>query len=190
MRIIKGYRVFDLPLDGEKTAIHHLFVREHNDKSSSSHGRILFVGNIDVRLDLSHEEIDSYLRLMLSRFGAIESVSVSSFTPEEADKTRFAHVVFAKKSSIKMVMTATDNDCEHAMKEVARHFGFLEAKPAMSIADIKAMFPFYDVDPKEMQEEVDEYMRDFDDSERREVNERNASINVPDADGFVTIVTK
>jgi hypothetical protein len=187
MKIVKGYRVLDVPLDGEGIAIHHLFIREHTNKNSSAQGRTLFVGNIDCTIDLSHEEIDAYLRILFGRFGAIESISVSAFSDDHMEKTRFAHLVFAKKSSIKLTMNATDNDYNHALKEVASHFGFLDERHPKTISEIKAMFTFFDVDHRELQEEVDEFMREFDENEQRDIDERNASLNVADADGFITV---
>ncbi len=187
MRVVKGYRVVDIPLNKDKTAVHHLFIREHTNKASPANGRTLFVGNIDCTVDLSHEEIDAYLRILFNRFGTVESISVSAFGDDQTEKTRFAHLVFGKKSSIKLSMSASDNDFDHAAREVATHFGFLEDNRSKTISDIKSMFTFFDVDARELQQEVDEFMREFDENEQRDIDERNAALNVPDADGFITV---
>ena len=190
MRSIKGFRVLEVPMDPEGKTIHYLYVKEHNDKTSAASGRILFVGNVDCNIDMSHEEIDTYLRLLLGRFGEIESVSISAFSEEHMERTRFAHVVFTKKSSLKVVLNATENDYELALKEVAEHLGYLQDQTIKTIADIKALYPFVDVDAAQLQREVDEYMREFDENEFRELMEENESANQPDADGFITVVTK
>jgi hypothetical protein len=88
MRFIKGYRVIDLPT-GLGAVMHALYVKEHNQPSSSSSsattdkGRTIFVGNVDYVRDRSLEEVDGLLRDLFGVFGEVVSVSVSQLAPED-----------------------------------------------------------------------------------------------------------
>ncbi len=111
MKFIKGFRIVDIPLQENGGVIHSLFVKEHADRQKKdSNGKILFVGNVDYRQNMSHNDIDEYLRLLFSRFGEVVSISVSAFSADDHANTRFAHLEFAKKSSMKLIMTTPDNE--------------------------------------------------------------------------------
>ena len=91
MRFIKGYRIVDVPV-GMGAVLHPLYIKEHNNptalttsSSSNVKGRVAFVGNVDYGKDRTLEEIDGYLRDLLSAFGDIESVSVSNLNTHDND---------------------------------------------------------------------------------------------------------
>lgn len=188
-QLTKGFRVLSLPLtQSENPALHYLYIKEHNDKAFQ--GRILFVGNVDYRFDMSHEEIDKYLRVIFSRFGDIESVSVSAFTADQLENTRFSHIVFTKKSALKLALNASESDYELAKTEVLQLFANKLSTKPITIGDIRRKFQLIDVDINELQKDVDEYMREFEEGERREELERKMAQNKVDEDGFITIVGK
>ena len=137
-----GYIVVDVPV-GMGGSIHQLYVKEHSgrdamqESSNSSSSSTLFVGNVDLCLEMSHQDIDAYLREMMSNFGTIEAVYVSAIASDvkrrrnrsdddandqsdsdddegtainngvetiqhiTTNRSRFAHVVFKKKSDMK-----------------------------------------------------------------------------------------
>lgn len=128
MRLIKGYRIIDVPV-GMGGVLHPLYIKEHNNPLGTNKLRTLFVGNVDYAKERTLEEIDGYLRSLFTAFGEIESVSVSDFKPPttndddvteeekaiEADErvascfqSRFAHIVFAKKNALKSAVAASD----------------------------------------------------------------------------------
>jgi len=79
-----GFIVIDIPI-GIGGAVHQLYVKEHSGRDAgttgtapSAAGVTLFVGNVDLHLDMSHEDIDGYLRELMSQFGDINSVYVSA----------------------------------------------------------------------------------------------------------------
>ena len=52
------------------------------------------------------------------------------------------------------------------------------------------MFPYINSDPKELQEDVDAYMKEFDEKEEMEQAERIRQSKEPDNDGFTKVVSK
>lgn len=188
MKVIKGFKVISIPLSDR--AFHHLFIKEHSDKGSS--GKVLFVGNVDILLDMSHEEIDKYLRILFERYGEIESVSISSFDPDQRiDNTRFAHINFNKKSSVKLSLNPSETDYELGIKETMEHLGLSKEKKEnvlFSANEIKALFPLFDTNPKDLQEDIDEFMKDYDEQEQLKELRLKELANQPDEDGFITVV--
>ena len=93
------------------------------EAENSVAGKTLFVGNVDYADSMSHEDINEFLRLLLSRFGDIHSVSVSSFDDSQKANTRFAHVEFTKKSAVKVAISASERDYIEAGKSVYKEWG-------------------------------------------------------------------
>jgi len=91
-----GFMVIDIPI-GMGGAVHQLYVKEHSGRDAGNTGAspagiggvgaTLFVGNVDLHLDMSHEDIDGYLRELMSQFGDINAVYVSAES-EAASKGR------------------------------------------------------------------------------------------------------
>jgi len=187
---IKGFRVLELPLDNQKFAHHYLYIKEHNDRENP--GKTLFVGNIDYLPFMTHEDIDKYLRVIFDRFGEIMTISVSEFANQSNDKddTRFAHVIFTKKSSLKVILNANESDYELACQEAAEALHLLQDRPVMSRDTLQNMFGLFDADEDELEEEVNNYMKDFDEKELFEIEQRKQIQNQPDADGFVTVTNR
>lgn len=191
---INGYRTVQLPLCSPLGATHSLYIKAHASRGGeSSSGTTLFVGNVDYTTEsMEHTQIDEYLKCLLSRFGAIRHISISTFPENQTNaNTRFAHVEFTKKSSLKLALVATERDYFEAGKEVASKFGSsnyeqLQNEPKSSV-EIKRLFPFIDEDPDELKEEVDNYMRDFEESELIAKIEREQKLNEVDDDGFMPV---
>ena len=89
-----GYVVVDVPV-GLAGAIHQLYIKEHKGRgslgdsisssSTTSAGNkpsnsTLFVGNVDLGLEMSHADIDAYLREMVGQFGKVEAVYISNLS--------------------------------------------------------------------------------------------------------------
>lgn len=186
--VVKGYRVIALPLNRKTNAFHDIYLKEHVDRSNkNAAGRTLFVGNVYYLLNMTHHDIDRYLRVLLERFGDIESISVSSFTAEDLENTRFAHVLFNKKSALKLAINATEEDYALAVKEASNSVVSTTSNKVKSAQDIKKMFAWFDIDASELQREVDEYMQRFEKEESLAESERKKLLNVPDNEGFITV---
>jgi ribosomal RNA-processing protein 7 len=197
IRLLKGYRVIDIPL-GMGLALHTIYLKEHSEKGENiekQKSKTAFIGNVDYGLEMTHEEIDSYLRELFNNFGEVESVSVSKFHREEAEKksnnySRFAHLVFKKKNSLKLALTAPDSTYYELGKELSKNFGLKQRfslKKRKTVEDISNMYPYCEIDPKELQEEVDIFMRDFEEQENSDKLERERVSRLPDDDGFMPV---
>lgn len=89
-----GFIVIDIPV-GIGGAVHQLYIKEHSGRdagntgaSPSGVGVTLFVGNVDLHLDMSHEDIDGYLRELMSQFGDINAVYVSAESESSRGRKR------------------------------------------------------------------------------------------------------
>ncbi len=188
MKFVKGYRIVDVPLLENDGVIHSLFLKEHSDRTrKDSNGKILFVGNVDYRHKMSPTTIDEYLRLILSRFGEILSISVSAFAPEDTANSRFAHVEFTKKSALKLALSTADDEYTEAGRDVVQLHGCDRLFQNKSSLEIRKMFPFIDENPEELLEDVNSYMRDFEENELLARLEREKALNQPDEDGFMPV---
>jgi len=202
LMIVKGYRVIGIPLFAESKScvVHYIYLKEHAERknkfgtesdeaNSSSKGcKVLFVGNVDYRLNISNEEIDEYLRLLFSRFGEVESISVSDFEKDQSINSRFAHVNFTKKSAVSAALKASENEYDDAGNEVASKFGLIPLnKSVKSIEEIKNMYAFIDENPSELKEEVDQFMQIFEENEMTEKLDKEKRLSEADADGFMPV---
>jgi hypothetical protein len=187
MRQVKGYRIIDIPLGSGIDGVHSLYLKEHssNKVSTGAKGKVLFVGNVDYRVSMSNESVDEYLRLLFTRFGDVTEITVSSFAQDSSATARFAHVSFAKKSSLGFCLSGADNDYKAACQEVCDQFGFNQKKK--SSFEIKRMFPFIDQNPVELQNKADATLLDFDEREAIMKREREARLNQVDEDGFMPV---
>ena len=187
MKNVKGFRIIEVPLSESLEGVHPLYIKEHsgNKVSKESAGKVLFVGNVDYRINMTHEDISEYLRLLFGRFGDVGDVSVSQLAADSSANSRCAHLEFTKKSSLKLALTAADDDYVTACKEVCEQFGLDVRKK--TAGEIKLMFSFVDVNPAELQEEVDAYMADFDEQEHIMRQEREERLNQVDEDGFMPV---
>lgn len=187
-QLVKGYRAIKVPLIPSGTVEHYLFLKEHNDKGQK--GGVLFVGNIDCTPQMSQEDINTFLRTLFGGFGDIDAVSLSELGRGMADKARFAHVIFTKKNAVKLALNTKDEDYAELVKQASKSIGLWKEVKITNSSHVRAMFPLFDVDARELQEEVDSYMRDFDEEEKAKQEEIDAVANVPDEDGFITVSTK
>ena len=191
MQSIKGFRIVNIPLGVNMEGVHPLYIKEHSGgksaKSPGSSGKILFVGNVDYRLHMSYESIDEYLRLLFSRFGDIKAITVSDFSADSTANTRFSHVEFAKKSALKFALTAQESDYRNACQEVVEQFGFETYFHPKSAEQIKKEFSYGTVDHAKLQQEVDGFMRSFEEQEALEKQRREEELNTVDEDGFMPV---
>jgi len=212
MNYVKNYRILKLAIcasnciEGDQLDGHHyLYIKEHQSKEataigardgqakSGTKGRTLFVGNIDYRLSMTEDDLNGYLRLLFSRFGDINDIYISAlpepvpFSDRRTNQinTRYAHINFSKKSSLKLALTASDTDYDAACKEVTENYG-LELKPKKS-SDIKKMFAFIDQDADQLQVHVDSYMKSFEEQEIIQLKQREEQLTKPDDDGFMPV---
>ncbi|RYH02448.1 RNA-binding protein [archaeon] len=189
MSTIKGYRVVSLSLSDDYEVSHHVFLKEHMDKKSN--GKILLVGNVDIKPDLTVEQIDKLMRLLFSRFGDIDEVSVSDIEVESLTTSRFAHVTFNKKASVKMAINATNADYEETWFDARKKMGFsAQHNVVKTINQLRRAFVWKREDPEQWRTRVDEEMREFEEDEERERREHQEAREKPDDDGFILVASK
>ena len=197
MLFIKGYRAIGIPLVLENSsALHFIYLKEHVEKSTNDtsieqkkrSGKALFVGNVDLVLDMSHEDIDQYLRLLLSRYGDITEISISNISSRQQITSRFAHVTFIKKSSASAALNASDLEYLDAGKEIANLFAI--RKEVKSAEEIREMFSFVGENPSELKAEVDKFMNNFEDSEIAERTAAEKRAAEADEDGFIPVKSR
>ena len=187
MKNIKGFRIIEIPLGENVEGFHYLYIKEHSGSkvNKDDAGRVLFVGNVDYRISMTPETIDEYLRLLFDRFGDISNVYVSAIEEGSTATTRFAHVQFAKKSTLKMTLNGNDSDYTIGCSQVCEKYGLVVRKA--SIEDIQRKHKFVDCDAEELQEEVDSFMNEFDENELIMKKEREERLNQVDEDGFMPV---
>ena len=197
MALIKGYRAIGLPIVLDNSSVlHFIYLKEHVEKSTSDisieqkkkSGKALFVGNVDLLLDMSHEDIDQYLRLLLSRYGDITEISISNISNRQQITSRFAHVTFAKKSSASAALNASDLEYLDAGKEVSSLFAI--KKEVKSVEEIREMYSFVSENPSELKAEVDQFMNNFEDSEKAERIAAEKRATEADEDGFIPVKSR
>eukprot|EP00607_Mallomonas_marina_P006597 CAMPEP_0182433000 /NCGR_PEP_ID=MMETSP1167-20130531/60172_1 /TAXON_ID=2988 /ORGANISM="Mallomonas Sp, Strain CCMP3275" /LENGTH=264 /DNA_ID=CAMNT_0024621137 /DNA_START=33 /DNA_END=827 /DNA_ORIENTATION=- len=194
MRLIKEFRVIDLPL-GVGGAIHSLYIKQHHNKSESrSDAKTIFVGNIDYCGQLSHGKIDRFLRDFFSGFGDIESISISEFSADDDNRfhkiSRFAHIKFEKKSSLSSAINASDEIYAAIAKEVSHQFGYGNLCYKKSGKDIVNANLMYDTDVSQIKKYADEYMLEFDKKEEIEMSFKRKRMKEEDEDGFILVDSK
>jgi len=198
MRYFKGYRVIDIPL-GLGGALQSLYIKEHIDRinknDNNTKGRTLFVGNIDYGRQMKEKELHDYLKFLFASFGNIISISFSIIDNDD-DKyiiSRFAHILFDKKNAIKNIISASDSTYFNIGIELSQKWGlgaYFNIKRKKTIEEVSKMFPYIDTDPSELQEEVDSFMKEFDEKEEMEQAERIRQSKEADDDGFIKVVSK
>ena len=112
-------------LSPHSCARHSFFIKPHVISSSSSssssvvaEGRTLFVGNIDANAEFdgqnSNDVVREYLQRVFGCFGDIDTIAVSEFNNNNSNNgnrnTRFAHVTFTKRSSLKAALDNKTNN--------------------------------------------------------------------------------
>lgn len=184
---VKGYRILNLPIHENGNVFHQVYLKEHNDKRYQ--GRALFFGNVEVRPDIEAEQIDRFLKALLSRFGEIDEISLSEVSPDEA---RFAHVIFSQKGSLKVALAAADQDYLETWSEIGKKMGLIQTAASLtkSEAQIRRMLAWKEVDYEKLKREVDAFMMVFDEQEAKERQELKTASETPGEDGFVLVSSK
>ncbi len=198
MREIKGFRVIDAPTSLAGFVVHSFFIKEHSDnKVMKGCGKTLFVGNVDYVHSRTHGEVDGMLKDFFGIFGDIESISISEFKddidhPSSSilrEKSRFAHVVFAKKSSLNSSLSANDTLYSEASLELARKWGVQGDRIVSKVTRSQLFSAFKNSyeDVKDVKLEVDSFMKDFEENEEIAKIEREKRLKMADADGFMPV---
>jgi ribosomal RNA-processing protein 7 len=204
MTTIKDFRVLRVPVHQSGCVYHYLYLKEH--KSSAK--KTLFVGNVDYAKGRNADEIDSIIRLLFEPFGSIESILLSADTVNVADdKSRFVHVEFSSKNSVKAALSAPESAFREASLNVAEQYG-LEATSTVDMStstssssqhlpsssskksfmkDIRKSFLFPYVSPNELDLELTEFMQSFEEAEVAERKLREKRSREADEDGFIQV---
>lgn len=111
-------------------------------------------------------ELEGYLRDLFSNFGDISSISISKFNNEESKaipNSRFAHITFASKR-VKKILATGDDFFESIMTSVVSKWGLSISKRTKK--EILEDYYLKDIDPVDLQSEVNSFMIDFEESEK------------------------
>lgn len=190
--LIKDFRVLYVPL-GIGGAVHPLYIKQHSDNSGANDSKTLFVGNIDYGRNLSHQEIDEFFKDIFSGFGAISSCSVSEYknsspTNGGLKNSRFAHLTFQKKSSLKSIVQSTDTVFTSIFKDVSTKWGVSDMINAKKTAkEILQQHSIFDTNMEELKENADSFMTEFDEKEQIQLSEKRKRSKEADEDGFVLV---
>ena len=197
---------------------HDLFVKAHRENSvESDHTSVLFVGNIDLVPKMSYEDIEAYLKSLFGSFGSIEGVHISAGRSKSDDNdhndntldissqngvercenitsamSRFAHVSFSKSKSVRAILSAIKNKEMGSFTEsIGKDYGYFHDSTPKRKRDIAKMFPWLDYHSlKDVREDVNEYMRVYEEEEEIERKEKIRRMNEMDADGFIPVRTR
>jgi hypothetical protein len=161
-----------------------LYIKEHSDRNLVSKGKKLFVGNFDLSLNSTNDEIQNYLTTLFSRFGTIESIYISSQNEVDKKLTRFSHIEFTKRSFLQLSLQASDELYFEAGKEINIEFFSEKAKSKLTKSFLKSKYGLVDEDPNQLQEEIDNYMEDFEQNEILAKLKQDKKFSEVDDDGF------
>lgn len=202
MSLKGGFYVLNVQMGG---SVHQLFVKAHkSDEVADS--STLFVGNVDLTVGMGYDDIDSYLRELLEGFGDINGVSVSAPGSKPRDdgvlesknltseRSRYAHVLFAKKKSVANCIKSVERgDIDAVAVAVGKKWHTLEEKSYnnRSKRDIVKDFQWRDCGTvNDLKEEVDEYMKEFEEEEETERLDKIRKSREMDDDGFMPVRAK
>lgn len=194
--MIKGFRTLDIPIysDSGSGARHYIYLKEHVEKKHREEGdmpkgcKILFVGNVDYRQDMSDVDVDRYLTLIFSRFGEVQSTYVSRLEKFATVNSRFAHIHFSKASAVAAALHAPSAIYSEAFDEIRSIYGIKSLSSSLkSVSELKRLYSFIDEDHTELQEEVDLFMQNFEEKETLAFADREKKLSEVDEDGFMPI---
>lgn len=185
--------------------MHQLYVKEH--KSDEVTSSTLFVGNVDLTVGMSYSDIDAYLRDLFGGFGNVSNVSVSAPSTKDptdsgvlanksvtSERTRYAHVVFATKKSVSNCLKSVERgDIDAIAMAVGKKWHTIQEKSFdnRSKRDIAKDYQWRDCGTiEDLKEEVDEYMKDFEEEEEMERLEKIRKSKEMDDDGFMPVRAK
>ena len=156
---------------GVGAASHSLFIKTHTDRVDlAQKDKILFVGNIDYRTDApwTDAEANLFLKDVFGGFGDISSISVSSFKDRDNDcrNSRFAHICFDKKSSVKAALQASSTMYSSISESIGNKWGLATSSCVKTPKELALSFPLFDVDMAELKEEVGEFISNFEELEQ------------------------
>lgn len=191
MRQVKDFRLIRIPL-GSAIAMHFMYIKEHKASIGDAVKKTMFVGNVDYCHFRSTEEIDNIIRMLFSQFGNIESISVSSDTDDEtgfkrSSLSRFVHVVFETRKAMTSALFASDDDYANSCEAICEKYGIANSLRLKSSKELRLQFAWPTVCNDELEEEVNEYMRNFEESEEHERKQREKRSREADEDGFIEV---
>lgn len=189
MRFAKEYRVVDVEVVAGG-AVQSLLLKEHSDRlSSESKGRTLFFGNVDFGREFSSEQVESFIKDFFAGFGEVESVSLSHFKERSSvtRNTRFAHVVFSKKRTLKAILEAPDEEYRLIASRINDVWGIKIRNDDIGAGELLEKFKLRDVDPSVLKDEVDSIMAAFEAGEQAAIKERERKLQEVDDDGFMLV---
>jgi len=145
---------------------------------------------------LSDDGVNDLLCDIFSHFGDIDSVTVSRFKSDNQPNrvarinSRFAHLLFKKRSSLKSALKADGKVYEPILQNCSQKWGIKDYLSPRSLKDIADPYLLFNVDVSELKSHVDGYMRTFDEGEQLEIQEINKKRKIKDDDGFIQVQSR
>lgn len=213
---IKGCRIIPFPL-GVHSANHLFYIKQQQNSSSASSsssasdstkGRTLAVYNVDFGPSISVTDIGSLLRDVFGRFGDIEDVQVAAFTSLDKERlfegdilmsapklslqcsARYAHVIFARSTSVETALDASPAEYERNIAEVAPKWSLALQTKMKTGAEIMEGWVKKRPQLDTIKAELDSFMSKFEEEEGAAEEEDKAKANRPDVDGFMPVVSR
>lgn len=107
--------------------------------------------------------------------------------PLSSSESRFAHIIFSKKNILNSILVASDTVYYDLTNKIAQNWGIgLECRKK-SASELYKKYSNKPVKVAELKEEVEVYMKEFDEKEAIEKVEREKRSREPDDDGFVVV---
>lgn len=187
--LVQGFRCIETRFNEKCKAGHMLFYKEHavrNSHPSKPVGKTLFILNVPPYYT------EESVKQLFSKAGFVSSVSFEekpSGTKEMTNITSFffqnhvkgfkvGYVVYKETSSLKKAMK---------MKWQTNIFSTNESPIKTGLEKWISEYESSFIDPKVLQSEIDNYMKEFDDRKKREEEEEKLKEGQPDNDGWITV---
>jgi hypothetical protein len=186
---VKGLRVVDLPL-GLGQTFHSIYIKEHvENKVNKENSKTLFVGNVEYGGISSLDDIKNFLRNLFGVFGDIESFSVSEFKKSTESKhdnknSRFAHINFLKKSSVKAALNASAQIYHELASNISTQWGCGDCLRKITRKEFFEKNCYKVEDPEKIKMDVFSFMQNFEALENKARVERLQKLAETDEDGF------
>ena len=185
IRTVNGLSILDVPI-GCGMSFHSFYLKEHHEnKAQLNISKTLFVGNVDFKENASLEEISNLLTDIFGVFGSVESISVSDFTNQDANKnSRFAHVCFKNRSSLKSILS---NSSHSIFSDIKKNIAMKYMPQKQLSSKFTSSQYYYDYDDSsKLADEASTYIQNYEENEMLETIKRNQELKV-DEDGFTQV---
>ncbi|RWS16041.1 ribosomal RNA-processing protein 7 A-like protein [Dinothrombium tinctorium] len=186
---LNEFKTIKVKLNAKSSVIRDLFVKELNSSLVDERlpkGICLLVANIPPFVD------DDCIRRLFTSFGPVVSVRMShdlNFESSES-KSKFFDKKPTKNPNLAAIVFETPDCVQNALRFECESPLILYEEPNEPFTGVKKWQKEYNdavVDREEMKNEIDEYMKAYDERVEREIREAKEKAGVPDEEGWITV---